>query len=39
MVSYMSYDIDEIVDPDTGSKPDFALCMELVDAMKDSGQQ
>ena len=39
MVSYMSYDIDEMVDPDSGPKPEFTECMELVDAMKDSGQQ
>ena len=39
MVSYMSFDIDELVDPDNSPKPDFTQCMELVDAMKDSNQQ
>lgn len=39
MISFMSYDIDELVDPDIGPKPDFAQCMELVDAMKESGHQ
>ena len=39
MVSYMSYDIDELMDPDMGIKPEFTQCMELVDVMKESGQQ
>ena len=39
MVSYMSYDVDAMLDPAAGARPDCAEAMELADAMRESMQQ
>ena len=39
MVSYMSYDVDAMVDPEAGPQIDTAEAMDLADAMRESAQQ
>lgn len=39
MTSYITMDIDHILDPADGPSPDFAYCLELVDAMNSNQDQ
>lgn len=39
MYAFMSYDIDDFLDPVNGASPNFSYSMEIVDAMLNNSEQ